>query len=137
MRLYHDAGGALLALRGDAEPAPSGAAGSIQFDPETNAALLDSLSGRAPPWRWQDHAVSGGQVSRGGSQLAVQPDGPREADRKDFADRVADTMTDLDTIITQAQAGMTNAQRDQAILRLARALRRTYRRVTRLTEDSQ
>lgn len=134
MRLYHDAGGALLALRGDAEPAPEGAAGSVPFDPETNAALLDSLSGRVPPWRWQDHTVSGGQVVRGGTPLTVQPDGPREADRKDFSDRFADTMGDLDTIITQAQAGMTNAQRDQAILRIARALRRTYRRVTRLTK---
>ena len=131
---YNGAGKILRLVKTDAEEAfhgaPAGAAGSVAFDETTNTAALADFDSNCAA-----HTCPAGVLKKNGVDVTIQPDGPKKTDATDFASNYDATMTDLDAIISQAQAGFANNnQRDQAILKLARFLKRTYRRVSRLTE---
>lgn len=113
-------------------PIPGGST-AVEFDEETNAGLLRSLDGQEPGWRWQDHAISGGQIVRGGTPVAVNPDGQDKQDRDGFRAALQTALVRLQQIETAASGGLNNAQRDAAIGDLALILRRTLRRLALLT----
>lgn len=52
-------------------PIPEGAE-VVEFDAQANTDLIDSLCGRNG-FRWQDHAITGGQIIRADLPVAINP----------------------------------------------------------------
>lgn len=84
-KIYADAQGALLRLlQSDAEiaqfGAPSGAAFTLDFDEDTNAALLADIGAH-----WAAFTMPGGVLKRNGQTVQLQSDGAHYSARKRLA----------------------------------------------------
>ena len=79
-KLYHHDGKPQGLHRNESDetyyPIPDGFS-VIEFDIETNAALMAALN-----TRWNDITISGGRVQLDGKEITVQPDSTTEAERK-------------------------------------------------------
>ena len=116
-----------LASDADLSLVPVGAVVVQDFDEATNPAVVADFAAG-----YSRFSVAAGKVRRDGVDVAFAADGEGRAANRDFNGQADAMLAGLDVIIGQAQAGMTNAQRDAAVLKIARSLKRTVRRVNRL-----
>lgn len=113
-------------------PLPPGAT-VVEFDERTNQVILDSLSGRVPPFRWQDHAISGAQILRAGVPMAIAADSPEKQERSDFDAAFAAYVADLQAYLviadtaTAAQVREQTKRLSQGMLRVARMVKQLRR----------
>ena len=108
----------------DENDPPATFAESLEFDLATNAALWTDVNNTFDQADWR---LSGGVLTKDGVTQIVQPWAMGNADRRDFSNGLQQALTDLQTISTATFAN--NAQRDNAIRRLAQIMRVLLRRV--------
>lgn len=131
-RLWYDAAGKILRLcRTDAEESfhgpPAGFVGSVAFDESTNTAAVADLGAN-----WQSHDCPAGVLRKNSVPVTINPDGQVKQDRDTYSQNVATALTRLQQIKSQADGGMTNAQRDLAIGDLAVILGRLVRKANQV-----
>lgn len=99
-------------------PIPAGAA-VVEFDPDTNAALLASLDAKSG-FLWQDHAIVGGVLQRAGVPFPINPDGTDRQTRQALnAAQVAQALSDLDGVIAAMDTSLTVTQMRPYVKRMA------------------
>lgn len=92
-------------------PLPADATEVIEFDESANAEIIESLSGKSPPYIWQDHSIKDGSILRAGEPMTVLPSKAdkasasflalAEADKQKLRDAVIDKMV-VDAILRDA-----------------------------------
>lgn len=125
MRLYADAAGGILRAQTGVEPGAQnvmvfppldGVASTLDLDDETNGALAADLTANAAPYR-----LSGGVLSKAGAPITIAAPSRSILDRE-YVQAQAGAVDNAIQLLAGGGA-LTNAQRDQAILTLLRALR--------------
>jgi hypothetical protein len=130
MKLYANAAGELIRfLQDDDEERrypdpPAGAAGVLEFDPASNPGIREAIQ-----QDWNGHLLLGGQLTRNGVQVQINPPTASFTDRR----RVASMGQDLKAYL--AASSPTGAQTVAALKILIRLTLVIGRAVLHLTED--